>query len=127
MLSLESLSRLKICSFQNINKYQTWINRSCGNNNHPAIFLHMIDITGVNFIMFYLEEMSSIWKTTGIDQRRHQIQSSTRHSAALRALKGIGVKDATNCLNFCLRKLGHSKMFQGIHHIGLVEVENPAI
>ena len=72
-----------------------------------------------------LEEMSGVWKTTGVNQRRHQIEAPTRHPPAARALKCVGVKYSTDCLNLELRELAHAKMLQRVHHVRLVKVEHP--
>ena len=73
----------------------------------------------------HLEEMSGVWKTTGVDQRRHQIQSPTRHPPTTRALKCVGVKYTADCLNLELRELVHAEVLQCVHHVRLVEVEHP--
>ena len=78
------------------------IDGSCGHNCHRPVILKQNISSKFIIDINHLEEVSGVWKTTGVDQRRHQIQASTRHPPAARALKCVGVKYPADCLNLQL-------------------------
>ena len=78
------------------------IDGPCGHNCHCPIILKQDVLSKFNIDFSHLEEVSGVWKTTGVNQRRHQIQAPTRHSPAACALKCVGVKYPADCLNLQL-------------------------